>query len=85
MLSIDYRTLDDKRLIGFCETNLTENAKMVLGVFQDVDGTWKIENSNYAYLVRCFFEAQILTKGALDGQLDFELRIKTSNNDKNML
>jgi hypothetical protein len=77
VITISYRSLDDIKLIDFCKNNLTDNAQSVLGVFQDTDGVWKVDAVNYAYLVKCFFEAQIVTKGKLNGKLDFQLRTKT--------
>lgn len=74
---ITYRDIEEDRLIRFCENNLTDNARLIIGVFQDVDGVWKVESCNYAYLVKCFFEAQIVTKGLLNGKVDFILRPQT--------
>ena len=74
---ITYRDIEDDALISFCENNLTDNACLVIGVFLDTDGVWKVESANYAYLVKCFFEAQILTKGQLNGKVDFIIKPST--------
>ncbi len=74
---IEYRDIDEDSLINFCENNLTDNACLVIGVFQDTDGTWKVESANYAYLVKCYFEAQILTQGRLNGKVDFIMKPST--------
>jgi hypothetical protein len=71
---IVYRDLEDKHLISFCENNMTENAYLVLGVFRDTDGKWKVENENYAYLVKVFFEAKIASGGMLNGKIDFKFK-----------
>ena len=76
---IIYRDVNDNSLVKFCENNLTDNARIVIGVFQDTDGVWKVDSSNYAYLVKCYFEAQIVTKGQMNGKLDFIMRPSTNS------
>ena len=75
--SISYRDIEDQSLIDFCENNLTDNARLVIGVFRDTDGVWKVDGVNYAYLVKCFFEAQIVSKGKLNGKVDFIMKPQT--------
>lgn len=75
--TITYRDIDEDRLVGFCENNLTDNARSVIGVFRDTDGVWKVDITNYAYLVKCYFEAQIVSKGKLNGKVDFKMRPQT--------
>jgi hypothetical protein len=75
--SITYRDIDEADLIKFCENNLTDNARLVIGVFLDTDGVWKVDGSNYAYLVKCFFEAQMISKGKLNGKVDFIMKPQT--------
>lgn len=75
--TITYRDIDEERLVDFCENNLTDNARLVIGVFIDTDGVWKVDDTNYAYLVKCYFEAQIISKGKLDGKVDFQMPPQT--------
>jgi len=75
--TITYRDVDEDSLVNFCENNLTDNARLVIGVFKDTDGVWKVDSSNYAYLVKCFFEAQIISKGKLNGRVDFQMAPQT--------
>ena len=77
--NITYRDIDEERLVSFCENNLTDNACLVIGVFRDTDGVWKVDNTNYAYLVKCYFEAQIVSKGKLNGKVDFEISAPTGS------
>ena len=74
---ITYRDIDEDRLVDFCENNLTDNARLVIGVFRDTDGVWKVDDDNYAYLVKCYFEAQIVSKGKLNGKVDFQTKPQT--------
>jgi len=75
--NITYRDIDEERLVNFCENNLTDNARLVIGVFRDTDGVWKVDDNNYAYLVKCYFEAQIVSKGKLNGKVDFKISAPT--------
>lgn len=77
MNTITYRDIDEDRLVNFCEDNLTDNARLVIGVFRDTDGVWKVDATNYAYLVKCYFEAQIVSRGKLNGKVDFEMGPQT--------
>lgn len=74
---ITYRDIEENRLISFCENNLTDNARLIIGVFRDTDGVWKVDSNNYAYLVKCYFEAQIVSKGKLNGKVDFQMKPQT--------
>ena len=75
--NITYRDINEESLVSFCENNLTDNACLVIGVFRDTDGIWKVDDANYAYLVKCYFEAQIVSKGKLNGKVDFKINTRT--------
>ena len=75
--NITYRDIMDEGLLGFCQNNLTDRARIYVGVIQDIDGIWKVVKENYSYLIRLYFEAGAVSAGQFDGQLDFDELPKT--------
>lgn len=70
--NITYRDILDEGLLEFCQNNLTDKARIYVGVTLDTDGIWKVVKENYSYLVRLYFEAGAVSAGQFDGKLDFE-------------
>jgi len=67
-----YRDLTDEGLISFCHNNLTHRAQVHLGVIVDTDGSTKVVNENYPYLVQLYLEVGAASIGSFEGTLDIE-------------
>lgn len=70
--NITYRDITDEGLISFCHNNLTDGAKYILGVFQDVDGVTKVNKEHYVMLIQLYFEVGAISEGEFDGKIHIE-------------
>ena len=75
--NIVYRDIDDKELISFCMNNITENVKLILGVFVDTDGKVKVAKESYPDLVKLYLEAGAMTNGVFDILIDADFPAQT--------